>query len=576
MKKSITFSLIATLGFGACVGLAACNEKSGGGNGEPSLSPEEVLLEDLLANAQADDMLCMEAETDVDMAMGGAEGSLNMQLTFDMRSGTPLADLFGHIKTDETDAYFVEFIRGGTVYMSEGAWPASANGFDALAGAFKTSNGPVLEQVQTSLPGEQGGDLPELSEGTASLPFAVKLMGNMPRLLGVTAREKTNGYVIEFDLIKGLNGIVGRVSDLLDTVSANTTLGDLIGKGYLDEVLNKLFDGIKASEFFEIMNYTTTVLPDFLPDAGDKTLYGYVHELLSSKEFYSALREGSQGALPAKNSLGEVTLAQLAAAAGAPDGALEGYLITAKTLLQTLKSNVIGGIIAMATGGNGYGTLDTAKVSILFNAEKKLTGMDVEMSGLEVVTLLPEASSPQSTAFTASGTIGVTFPAEVSLASLSGMRYYSDEYVTGVLAEGTWEPMEADGWYLELGKPYGDSLVVESPYEIEVIVGRDDVTFCLNDGEEISFRYTIPMEEIGIQLEYPDNIIAEEFRNGVYEDISFAMTLWFQFTEETDGYLLEVQYQALVNGVHLSSSSYGYGFLPEVFLPFARTIKTIA
>lgn len=588
MKKIVTLFLAAAVGVGMCGAFTACDsENDRSSNREENLSKEEVLYFELLDGVRQEETECVTLDTHLTLDLAGTASSIDMQASFGMEENGMQGDLFGRMKTADSDTYLVEFFRNNVVYSGLDSWPAAAKGYDDIVGSYRTANGPVLsvapaDELFGGL-GELGGTVSTVGAlssvggppSTEAFPFpiATKIMGNLPLLLGAKIEEKSEGYVIKFDLIEGCNDVLDGVRGVLEQVNGDSTLGALIGKGYIDDALFTLFHGVKASEFFAAMNFTSVSLPDYLPEAGEKDLYGYIHDVLSSKDVYDAMREASLGVLPEGKTLGSLTLREIGEVNGWSEEEMSLSIEKIKTYVANLKKNLIGGILALATNGSASGKLDGAEISLTFDKSKQLTGVHIEVDGLEMAAALPMADMPQAMSVQAEGTIDVVFPAQVTLTTLSGMRYLSDESQKGVLEKGAWGPTEQGSWPLELGKPYGSLLVIDSPYEIEAVVGDDGVTFCLNTADGQAFSHTIPMADIKVQLAYPDNIISEDFYGGAYGDLRFTIRMWFQFTEEADGYTLTTQYQTLANN---ATGSNGYGFMPEIFLPFARVIKTIA
>ncbi len=565
MKKITTILLSAVLCVGVCGAFAGC-----GG--------DDKLYDELTANAQSVDPQFMElgAELHVER-VGVTKGTVGLQMTVDMTGESPAADLLADVDLDGQDSYLIGFVRGTMVYTGNGEWPSSgAHDLTSLTALYREADGPVLEGSGLgAISGSIG--VPEISEELSSLPFVTKVANNLPRLLGATAQEKEDGYVIEYDLVKGLESVMGGIAGALDKITVNSTLNDIVLKGYIDEVLRTLFRGVKASEFFEAMDFTTAVPPDSLPEAGNKDVYDYIKELFSSKDFYNSLYESSNGALPKGKTFGKLTLGEIGGANGRSEEEITEALDSIKAPFAQLKENVIGGLLALLTNGSASGKLDTAKVSLSFDQNKALKGMDVEVSGLELTMAQPMASFPQTMTVKADGTMRMTFPAQASLVSLSGMRYYSDENQKGVFALGTTEPAEYE-WYMDLGRDgnYEDHQF-DMTIETFVTVESDSVIYYLRGEEDgIDLEFTIPMEDIEIQLhQNRDYIISTQLR-AAHEGQEYTMTLWFQFSEYVDDFMLSIQYQARFDNAPLDGNSYGDGLMPEIFLPFARVVKTIA
>ena len=565
MKKITTILLSAVLCVGVCGAFAGCDGS-------------DALLDELTASVQSFDPQIMELDAEVHVEQANAaKGTVGLQMTVDMSRESPAADLLADIDLGGQDGYLIGFVRGRALYTGNGEWPSSgAHDLPSVTALYREAEGPVLEVSSVS---DIGGDigLPEISEELSSLPFAAKVANNLPRLLGAAAQEKEDGYVIEYDLVKGLESVIGGVAGVLDKITVNSTLNDIVLKGYIDEVLRTLFRGVKASEFFEAMGFTTAMPPDSLPEAGDKDMYDYIKELFSSKDFYNTLYESADGALPKGKTLGKLTLGELVKSVGGSEEEFNEALDSIKAPFAQLKENVIGGLLALLTNGSASGKLDTAKVTLSFDQNKALKGMDITLSGLEITTILPMASFPQTMTVKADGTMNMTFPAQASLVSLSGMRYYSDENQKGVFALGTTESEEYE-WYMDLGRDgsYEDHQF-DMTIETFVTVESDSVIYYLRGEEDgIDLEFTIPMEDIEIQLHQDrDYIISTQLR-AAHEGQEYTMTLWFQFSEYVDDFMLSIQYQARFDNAPLDGNSYGDGLMPEIFLPFARVVKTIA
>ena len=564
MKKITTILLTAALCAGVCGAFAGCD-----GN--------DTLLDELTANAQSVDPQFMELGAELHVEeVGASKGTVGLQMTVDMTGSSPAADLLADLSLGGQDGYLIGFVRGTTVYTGNGEWPSSgAHDLSSIAALYREADGPVLETSRVS---DIGGSImaPEVSEELTTLPFATKVANNLPRLLGAAAQEKEDGYVIEYDLVKGLESVINGVAGVLEKITVNSTLNDIVLKGYIDEVLRTLFRGVKASEFFEAMDFTTAMPPDSLPEAGNQDMYDYIKELFSSKDFYNSLYESSNGALPKGKTFGKLTVGEIGEANGSSEEEITEALDSIKAPFAQLKENVIGGLLALMTNGSASGKLDTAKISLSFDQNKTLKGMDVEVSGLEITMAQPMASFPQAMTVKADGTVSMTLPAEVSLTSLSGMRYYSDEYQKGVFELGTTEPAEYE-WYMDLGRDgnYEDHQFYMT-IETAVTVESDSVTYYLRGEEDgIDLEFTIPMEEIEIQLQDRDYIISTQLW-ATHEGQEYSMTLWFQFAEYGEEYMLSIIYQARFDNAPMDGSSYGSDTLPEVFLPYARAVKTIA
>ena len=563
-KKFAALSLAAAM-IGGCCCLASCGD---------SFDP---LYDELVANAQTAETACLtfDASFNVQDDGAGGTGSAAAHAVLDLE-GLPAADLLADISLGGQEMYTVGFLRGDTLYVdgveTPRTWQTGLHDLDALVNAYKTSPDLVLTQMSaedlglTDLTGPTQG----LPQQLASLPFMTKLSGNLPLLLGAIAKKTDGGYVVEYDLVAGLEDVVDSVCDTLDKVDKDTTLSDLLFKGYPDIVLRTLFHGIEADEFFGAMNGTTVILPDGMD------LYDYLKKLLSSEEFYSTFQEQSFGALPEGKTLGGLTLGDLAKLGGGSEEDIDASLGELKDMLAQVKENVVGVLLGLLSDGVAGGTLESAKVSLLFDGDKTPKGIGIELDGLEL-TVTPLLSSETQT-FKADGSITISYEDSVSVADIRGVRYASDEYETGVLAESVQGPTEIL-YPLDLGlsaDPNSYPVSSDAPFEVTVTSGKDGMTYSLvSEEDNVHLEYTIPLSAIEEQLASPATQIKTEYRGAVHDGHGYTIMVLFDFEEREDGYRVDISYRTLLDDA-LSETSYGYGFLPSVLLPFSRVVKTLA
>lgn len=558
MKKFLSLALAAAMAVGTCVGFAGCDsgknndDNSGNNNGNnnnpPAGSDTKTELLTNIANADIsyltlDANVDISIKTDGDTEFGGQE---TVSAKADLSDLTnPALDLVASVDSVlEGNMYAVVLMRDGYAYTTDGDWDSvgvEAGNLDGLLSVYRSSDTLGFERNRVGAQSDDGYAQPTSAQAVtggqlAGLPYfstAIKLVGNLAEVVGCELKSVSGGYSIDFDLVKSANAIVDGVNSVLEKASPDTKVNDVIANSYISGVLSTLLKGISAQDFFTVVQSQAgaevyQAMTQMLPAPGSQSLFDYLKNVVNDKTFYAMFVQNMD--FPATATcFGELTvrdIVKLAAGTEIADDDINGTIGMIKTIVTSLKNDLVGTITGLIAGGKGTGSVDKVAVSLLFDSSKKFTGIDVAVAGLNMTATTEHhyespsgdvATSTSTTEITASGSASVKLVNNVSLASLNGLKYKSSEVDTTKLEVGHW--VEEDVFQFHLAQVGTSGVDITVPVSWEFTVTEDAVTvtvsipdFKVKDGDNF-----VPIENKSATLSL------SEINNATSENPARAM-----------------------------------------------------
>ncbi len=536
MKKFLSLALAAAMAVGTCVGFAGCDsgknndDNSGNNNGNnnnpPAGSDTKTELLTNIANADIsyltlDANVDISIKTDGDTEFGGKE---TVSAKADLSDLTnPALDLVASVDSVlEGNMYAVVLMRDGYAYTTDGDWDSvgvEAGDLDGLLNVYRSSDTLGFERNRVGSQSDYDYAQPTSAQAVtggqlASLPYfstAIKLVGNLAEVVGCELKSVSGGYSIDFDLVKSANAIVDGVNSVLEKASPDTKVNDVIANSYISGVLSTLLKGISAQDFFTVAQSQAgaevyQAMTKMLPAPGSQSLFDYLKNVVNDKTFYAMFVENMEFPTTA-TCFGELTvrdIVKLAAGTEVADDDINGTIGMVKAIVTSLKNDLVGTITGLIAGGKGTGSVDKVAVSLLFDSSKKFTGIDVAVAGLNMTATTEHyhestsgdvVTSTSTTEITASGSASVKLVNNVSLASLNGLKYKTDEQNTNVFEESHFTYNDTYTFHLATGtmKDFVD-ITVPVTYELTVTEDKVSATISIPDFKIKSGDNFLPLE----------------------------------------------------------------------------------
>ena len=420
-KKFVSCLAALSLAFGAAA-LAACGDET-----DPSAVQDKI--DEITDSMQSVDYksVTLSATTSIKGTSDGANLNIGAETngTADMQTGD--LDLVvkatvdeGGVKSNSTNYMFLRELNGFS-YSADSV-------VSDWTGLTLSAGGSAEESGSAALGGLGAMEL----DGTAAIMLAAQL-GNS---YGATS---TNDEAVKVDLIAMLRGIYDDVSEVVDSLGAETTISALYDADLFKNVVGALGTVIPAEDAYLIANAvlamamggTYSAAPSSpaitIPAPGEGiSLYDYIGDLLDSTQFASSLGFGQ--------SIGSIKVIDLINMGSSTPIAINDVKAQLNAVLDYVSFE--NGLTISIPGNGSETTIGVSRADITYHiADKVLTGVSVDVNGSVTVDEQTAMSSTQ-TETTASLSILANLEMQFSSSAASltdlgatNVEYY--DYVTG-------------------------------------------------------------------------------------------------------------------------------------------------
>ena len=420
-KKFVSCLAALSLAFGAAA-LAACGDET-----DPSAVQDKI--DEITDSMQSVDYksATLSATTSIKGTSEGASLNVGAETngTVDMQTGD--LDLVvkatvdeGGVKSNSTNYMFLRELNGFS--YSADSVVSDWTGLTLSAGS------PIEESGSAALGGLGAMEL----DGTAAIMLAAQL-GNS---YGATS---TNDEAVKVDLIAMLRGIYDDVSEVVDSLGAETTISALYDADLFKNVVGALGTVIPAEDAYLIANavlamamggtYSAALSSPAItiPAPGEGiSLYDYIGDLLDSAQFASSLG--------INQSIGSIKVIDLINMGSSTPIAIDAVKAQLNAVLDYVSFE--NGLTISIPGNGSQTTIGLSRADITYHiADKVLTGVSVDVNGSVTVDEQTAMSSTQ-TETTASLSILANLEMQFSSSAASltdlgatNVEYY--DYVTG-------------------------------------------------------------------------------------------------------------------------------------------------
>ncbi len=420
-KKFVSCLAALSLAFGAAA-LAACGDET-----DPSAVQDKI--DEVTDSMQSVDYksATLSATTSIKGTSDGETLNIGAETngTVDMQTGD--LDLVvkatvdeGGVKSNSTNYMFLRELNGFS--YSADSVVSDWTGLTLSAGSSAGESGSA------ALGGLGAMEL----DGTAAIMLAAQL-GNS---YGATS---TNDEAVKVDLIAMLRGIYDDVSEVVDSLGAETTISALYDADLFKNVVGALGTVIPAEDAYLIANAvlamamggTYSAAPSSpaitIPAPGEGvSLYDYIGDLLDSTQFASSLGIGQ--------SIGSIKVIDLINMGSSTTVAINDVKKQLNDVLDYVSFE--NGLTISIPGNGSETTIGVSRADITYHiADKVLTGVSVDVNGSVTVDEQTAMSSTQ-TETTASLSILANLEMQFSSSAASltdlgatNVEYY--DYVTG-------------------------------------------------------------------------------------------------------------------------------------------------
>ena len=380
-KKFVSCLAALSLAFGAAA-LAACGDET-----DPSAVQDKI--DEITDSMQSVDYksATISATTSIKGTSDGAalnigaETSGTVDKTGDLDMVVKATVDEGGVKSNSTNYMFLRELNGFS-YSSDSV----VNDWTGLT----LSAGSSAEESGSAALGGLGAM--EL-DGTAAIMLAAQL-GNS---YGATS---TNDEAVKVDLIAMLRGIYDDVSEVVDSLGAETTISALYDADLFKNVVGALGTAIPAEDAYLIANAVLAMAMGgaysaapsspaiTLPAPGEGTsLYDYIGDLLDSADFASSLGIGQ--------SIGSIKVIDLINMGSSTPIAIDAVKAQLNAVLDYVSFE--NGLTVSIPGYGSETTIGVSRADITYHiADKVLTGVSVDVNGSVSVDEQTAVSSTQT------------------------------------------------------------------------------------------------------------------------------------------------------------------------------------
>ena len=421
-KKFVSCLAALSLAFGAAA-LAACGDET-----DPSAVQDKI--DEITDSMQSVDYksATLSATTSIKGTSEGASLNVGAETngTVDMQTGD--LDLVvkatvdeGGVKSNSTNYMFLRELNGFS--YSADSVVSDWTGLTLSAGS------PIEESGSAALGGLGAMEL----DGTAVIMLAAQL-GNS---YGATS---TNDEAVKVDLIAMLRGIYDDVSEVVDSLGAETTISALYDADLFKNVVGALGTAIPAEDAYLIANAvlamamggTYSAAPSSpaitIPAPGEGiSLYDYIGDLLDSADFASSLGIGQ--------SIGSIKVIDLINMGSSTPIAIDAVKEQLNAVLDYVSFE--NGLTVSIPGYGSETTIGVSRADITYHiADKVLTGVSVDVNGSVTVDEQTAVSSTQTettTSLSVLANLEIQFSS--SSASLTDLGATNVKYYDNVTGE---------------------------------------------------------------------------------------------------------------------------------------------
>lgn len=477
-KKFVSCLAALSLAFGAAA-LAACGDET-----DPSAVQDKI--DEITDSMQSVDYksATLSATTSIKGTSDGETLNIGAETngTADMQTGD--LDLVvkatvdeGGVKSNSTNYMFLRELNGFS-YSADSV-------VSDWTGLTLSAGGSAEESGSAALGGLGAMEL----DGTAAIMLAAQL-GNS---YGATS---TNDEAVKVDLIAMLRGIYDDVSEVVDSLGAETTISALYDADLFKNVVGALGTVIPAEDAYLIANAvlatamggTYSAAPSSpaitIPAPGEGiSLYDYIGDLLDSTQFASSLGFGQ--------SIGSIKVIDLINMGSSTPIAINEVKAQLNAVLDYVSFE--NGLTVSIPGYGSQTTIGVSRADITYHiADKVLTGVSVDVNGSVTVDEQTAVSSTQTettTSLSVLANLEIQFSS--SAASLTDLGATNVEYYDHMTGEYKIVPM---GDYLDG--------TVDNPVDNPVDSGNVAGNTYIFDNIEVSYASDVSDEEKAMMDEY--------------------------------------------------------------------------